>query len=339
MVQINFATREVSCKVVYYGPGLCGKTTNLQQVHNKAPSQRRGHLTSIATEGDRTLFFDFMPLALGTVAGMKTKLQLYTVPGQVYYNATRKIVLEGVDGIIFVADSSASRREANRESWQNLKDNLREYGLDVTEVPVVIQFNKRDLPDAMPVEEMKAELNELGVPTFPAVAVTGEGVMATLRKLASLVLQRLNEQRPRRAARRSVAAPVEEAEPAVKAAAQKMVAAAKTRAVAPKAPAAAPTAPARKLGPEPVAPVTAAAARQTPEPARAVSKRPQEAGVASARPPAPPPPGKPSAGRLRVVMAGGERRKQPSTRLMLVIVGIAVIVVTVVVALLVQGGR
>lgn len=338
MVQINFATREVSCKIVYYGPGLCGKTTNLRQVHSKTPSPRRGNLTSIATEGDRTLFFDFMPLALGTVAGMKTKLQLYTVPGQVYYNATRKIVLEGVDGIIFVADSSASRREANRESWQNLKDNLREYGLDVTDMPLVIQFNKRDVPDAMPVEEMKAELNELGVPTFPAVAVTGEGVMATLRKLASLVLQRLNEQRPRRAARRRVAAPVEEAEPAVEAAAEKMVAAAKTRAVAAKEPAAAPTAPPRKLDPEPVAPVTAAAARETPEPARAVSKRLEEAGVASARPP-PAPPGKPSAGRLRVVMAGGERRKQPSTRLMLVIVGIAVIVVTVVVALLVQAGR
>ena len=125
MVQINFATREVSCKVVYYGPGLCGKTTNLQQVHEKAPVGSRGNLTSIATEGDRTLFFDFMPLELGTVAGMKTKFQLYTVPGQVYYNATRKIVLEGVDGVVFVADSSSDRMEANFESWENLAENLK----------------------------------------------------------------------------------------------------------------------------------------------------------------------------------------------------------------------
>ena len=205
MVQINFATREVSCKVVYYGPGSCGKSTNLRQVHDKAPSKSRGTMTSIATEGDRTLFFDFMPLELGTVAGMKTKMQLYTVPGQVYYNATRKIVLEGVDGIVCVADSSASRRESNLESWQNLKDNLSEYGLDTSDVPGVIQFNKRALPDAMPEEQMNTELNDLSVDTFEATAVTGEGVMPTLRKLSSLVLQRLNQERPRRGTRRRAA--------------------------------------------------------------------------------------------------------------------------------------
>jgi hypothetical protein len=207
MVQINFATREVSCKIVYYGPGLCGKTTNLQQVHTKAPTELRGNLTSIATEGDRTLFFDFMPLELGTVAGMRTKLQLYTVPGQVFYNATRKIVLEGADGIIFVADSSRTREQANRDSWQNLKENLREYGRDVRDVPLVLQFNKRDVPDAMPTEEMRADLNELGVPTFEAVATTGEGVMPTLGKLAGMVLEKLNEQRPRRTAPRPAAVP------------------------------------------------------------------------------------------------------------------------------------
>jgi len=205
MVQINFATREVSCKIVYYGPGLCGKTTNLQQVHTKAPTELRGNLTSIATEGDRTLFFDFMPLEVGTVAGMRTKLQLYTVPGQVFYNATRKIVLEGADGIVFVADSSRSRQQANRDSWQNLKENLREYGRDVRDVPFVLQFNKRDVADAMPTEEMGADLNELGVPTFEAVATTGDGVMPTLGKLAGMVLEKLNEQRPRRAAPRPAA--------------------------------------------------------------------------------------------------------------------------------------
>jgi len=336
MVQINFATREVSCKIVYYGPGLCGKTTNLQQVHNKAPSERRGNLTSIATEGDRTLFFDFMPLELGTVAGMKTKMQLYTVPGQVYYNATRKIVLEGVDGIVFVADSAASRREANRESWQNLKENLREYGLDVTDIPVVIQFNKRDLPDAMPVEEMKAELNELGVPTFEAMAVTGEGVMATLRKLASLVLQRLNEQRPARRRRRRPAArpePAEAGAPQPEAAVQ----------AAPEPEPPVPVGARERPTPRPEPAVSHVVARGRAAAARASSKRPEERSAAPTSEAAPAPPGRvsagTSAGRLRVVMAGGKPKKESSGKLILVIVGIAVIVVTAVVALLVQAGR
>jgi len=193
MVQINFALREVNCKIVYYGPGLSGKTTNLEIVHKKAPSQNRGELTSIATEGDRTLFFDFMPLDLGTVAGMRTKFQLYTVPGQVYYNSTRKLVLQGTDGIIFVADSSPSKLEENLESWENLRENLAEYGRRLEDVPVVIQYNKRDLPDALDIRTLDERVNKLKVPTFEAVAITGEGVFPTLKSLSSLVLESLNK--------------------------------------------------------------------------------------------------------------------------------------------------
>ena len=192
MVQINFALREVNCKIVYYGPGLSGKTTNLEIVHKKAPESNKGELTSIATEGDRTLFFDFMPLDLGTIAGMRTRFQLYTVPGQVYYNSTRKLVLQGVDGIVFVADSSAAKMEENLESLENLKNNLAEYGKDIRELPLVIQWNKRDLADALPVDELEARINQWGVPTYEAVAVTGEGVFPTLKCLSGLVLETLN---------------------------------------------------------------------------------------------------------------------------------------------------
>ena len=174
MVQINFALREVNCKIVYYGPGMSGKTTNLEIVHKKAPQDNKGELTSIATEGDRTLFFDFMPLDLGNVAGMRTKFQLYTVPGQVYYNSTRKLVLQGADGVIFVADSSRSKMKDNLESWNNLVENLDEYGKDIKDVPVVLQWNKRDLPDAMDTPELEEKMNPLGVPTFEAVAITGD---------------------------------------------------------------------------------------------------------------------------------------------------------------------
>lgn len=206
MVQINFALREVNCKVVYYGPGMSGKTTNLEIVHKKAPESNKGELTSIATEGDRTLFFDFMPLDLGTIAGMRTRFQLYTVPGQVYYNSTRKLVLQGVDGIVFVADSQASKMEENLESLENLKNNLAEYGKDIREIPLVIQFNKRDLPDALSVEEMKAKLNPWGGPTFEAVAITGEGVFPTLKALSGMVLETLNrdeKEQPAPAARKA----------------------------------------------------------------------------------------------------------------------------------------
>ena len=197
MVQINFALREVNCKIVFYGPGLSGKTTNLEIVHQKAPESNKGELTSIATEGDRTLFFDFMPLDLGTIAGMRTRFQLYTVPGQVYYNSTRKLVLQGVDGIVFVADSSAAKMEENLESLDNLRNNLAEYGKDIAEIPLVIQFNKRDLPDALSVDELNRRLNPWGVPTFEAVAVTGEGVFPTLKALSGLVLETLNRDQQR----------------------------------------------------------------------------------------------------------------------------------------------
>jgi len=192
MVQINFANKEIQCKIVYYGPGMSGKTTNLEVVHKKAPTNSKGELTSIATEGDRTLFFDFMPLDLGNIAGIKTKFQLYTVPGQVYYNSTRKLVLQGVDGVVFVADSQAEKMEDNYESLENLKANLKEYGRDIESLPVILQWNKRDLPTALPVEELEAKLNTFNAPTFEAVAATGEGVFPTLKALASLVLESIN---------------------------------------------------------------------------------------------------------------------------------------------------
>ena len=191
MVQINFAQKQVNAKVVYYGPGMSGKTTNLEVVHQRAPDNNRGDLTSISTDGDRTLFFDYMPLELGTVAGMKTAFQLYTVPGQVYYNSTRKLVLQGVDGVIFVADSSRANMEQNLESLRNLEENLNEYGKSLSSLPYVIQYNKRDLPDAMSVEELNEALNRHGVPFFEGVANTGQGVFPTLKCLAACVLQNI----------------------------------------------------------------------------------------------------------------------------------------------------
>lgn len=206
MVQINFALKEVNCKIVFYGPGMSGKTTNLEIVHQKAPEENKGELTSISTDGDRTLFFDFMPLDLGNVAGMRTKFQLYTVPGQVYYNSTRKLVLQGVDGVIFIADSAADKMDENIESYENLIENLQEYGKDIRELPHVIQYNKRDLPNALPVEELDQQLNKFGVPTFEAVANTGEGVFPTLKVLAGMVLESIDKMDSRRPVSRSRAA-------------------------------------------------------------------------------------------------------------------------------------
>jgi mutual gliding-motility protein MglA len=194
MVQINFAQKSVTVKIVYYGPGMSGKTTNLEVVHQKAPENSRGELTSISTDGDRTLFFDFMPLDLGTVAGMRTQFQIYTVPGQVYYNSTRKLVLQGVDGVIFIADSSASMMEENLESLRNLQENLQEYGKDIMTIPMVMQFNKRDLPDAMSMPELEAAMNPMGCPTFEGIANTGQGVFPTLKALAATVLDTIHEQ-------------------------------------------------------------------------------------------------------------------------------------------------
>lgn len=192
MVQINFAQKQVNAKIVYYGPGMSGKTTNLEVIHQRAPDQNRGELTSISTDGDRTLFFDFMPLDLGTVAGMRTCFQIYTVPGQVYYNSTRKLVLQGVDGVVFVADSSPSMVEENLESLRNLEENLNEYGKSLSNIALVIQYNKRDLPDALPVEELDRLLNKNGVTTFEAVASTGQGVFPTLKALAAAVLESIH---------------------------------------------------------------------------------------------------------------------------------------------------
>lgn len=192
MVQINFARKEINCKLVYYGPGLSGKTTNLEMVHAKTPDAHKGELTSISTDGDRTLFFDFMPLDLGEIAGMKTKFHLYTVPGQVYYNSTRKLVLLGADGVIFVADSSRAKLEDNKVSLDNLRENLAEMGKEFGKFPIVFQWNKRDMPDAMSPEELAKELNVVGAPAFEGVASRGEGVFQTLKALSKIVLASIN---------------------------------------------------------------------------------------------------------------------------------------------------
>jgi signal recognition particle receptor subunit beta len=191
MVLFNYATKEITAKIVYYGPGLCGKTTNLQFIYDSLPSNNKSKMLSLATKTDRTLFFDFLPLDLGKIRGMRTKLQLYTVPGQVYYNSTRQLVLKGADGIVFVADSQDHAIDANLESLQNLEDNLKRQGVRIREIPLVIQFNKRDLPNALPVAELDAEVNKLGLPHFESVATNGIGVEETLKGVTQLVLQHL----------------------------------------------------------------------------------------------------------------------------------------------------
>jgi signal recognition particle receptor subunit beta len=193
MVQINFAQKEIQCKIVYYGPGMSGKTTNLELIHAKAPDNHRGELTSIATTGERTLYFDYMPLDLGQIAGISTKFQLYTVPGQIYYKSTRRLVLQGVDGIVFVADSSAAKMRENKESLADLEDNLKEMGKTVRDVPIVIQYNKRDLDDAMTTDDLQAELNPHDFPMMEATATSGEGVFPTLKHLAGMVLESVNK--------------------------------------------------------------------------------------------------------------------------------------------------
>src|SRR6185503_10687663 len=181
MSMINYASREINCKLVYYGPGLGGKTTNLEHVYKKVSPSTRGKLISLATETERTLFFDFLPVDLGTIRGFKTRFHLYTVPGQVYYNASRKLILKGVDGIIFVADSQRERAEANIEAMHNLYENLESYGYDLGKLPFAIQYNKRDLANAMSVEELRAQINPMGVPDFEGVALEGKGVFETLK--------------------------------------------------------------------------------------------------------------------------------------------------------------
>jgi signal recognition particle receptor subunit beta len=188
---INYAAREINVKIVFYGPGLCGKTTNLQYIYEKSNPQQKGKLISLATETDRTLFFDFLPLDLGAVRGFKTRFHLYTVPGQVFYDASRKLILKGVDGVVFVADSQEARMDANVESLSNLEDNLSENGFELKTVPYVLQFNKRDLPSAVLVDDMYRLLNFKGEPTFEAVATKGIGVFETLKAVAKQVLYEL----------------------------------------------------------------------------------------------------------------------------------------------------
>jgi mutual gliding-motility protein MglA len=191
MSLVNYATREITCKIVYYGPGRSGKTTNLQQIHTQVPDDRRGKMVSLATETDRTLFFDFLPIDLGTISGFRVRIQLYTVPGQVYYDSTRKLVLQGADGVVFVVDSQSDREDENRESFRNLQENLLEQGVDPRSLPLCIQFNKRDAPNAMPLAELESTLNYRGERSFEASAIAGDGVFETLRGISDLVLRDL----------------------------------------------------------------------------------------------------------------------------------------------------
>jgi signal recognition particle receptor subunit beta len=191
VVLFNYATKEITAKVVYYGPGLCGKTTNLQFVYDSLPSNNKSKMLSLATKTDRTLFFDFLPLDLGKIRGMRTKVQLYTVPGQVFYNSTRQLVLKGADGVVFVADSQESALDANLESLQNLEDNLKRQGIRIREIPLVMQYNKRDLKNVLPVATLDRDLNKLNVPRYETVATTGIGVEETLKGITHLVLTHL----------------------------------------------------------------------------------------------------------------------------------------------------
>jgi mutual gliding-motility protein MglA len=192
MSLVNYSTREITCKIVYYGPGRSGKTSNLQYVHAFVPDDRKGPMVSLATETDRTLFFDFLPLDLGTISGFRTRMQLYTVPGQVYYNATRKLVLRGADGVVFVADSQREQAEENMDSFRNLHENLLEENIDIRSFPAVMQYNKRDLPGVLPIAELDDTLNFRNLPAYPASAVSGDGVFDTLRSISQLVLQNLS---------------------------------------------------------------------------------------------------------------------------------------------------
>lgn len=190
---INYSSREINCKIVYYGPGLCGKTTNLQFIYKKTRPEAKGKMITLATETERTLFFDFLPLSLGDIKGFKTRFHLYTVPGQIFYDASRKLILKGVDGIVFVADSQIERMDANIESFENMHINLEEQGYNLSNIPHVIQYNKRDLSGAVPLAEMKKVLNAAGVPDFEAVASEGTGVFETLKAIVKMVLIELKK--------------------------------------------------------------------------------------------------------------------------------------------------
>lgn len=190
---INFAAREINCKIVYYGAGLGGKTTNLQYIHQKTAEQQKGKMISLSTETERTLFFDFLPLDLGSVRGFKTRIHLYTVPGQVFYDASRKLILRGVDGVVFVADSQQERMDANVEALDNLQTNLKEHGYDLQKIPYVLQLNKRDLPNILPIDALTKELRRKQEPIFEAIAFQGNGVFETLKEIARQVLLELKQ--------------------------------------------------------------------------------------------------------------------------------------------------
>jgi len=190
---INFPAREINCKLVYYGPGLGGKTANLQWIYDHTGSSQKGKMVSLATETDRTLFFDFLPLDLGTVRGFKTRFHLYTVPGQVFYEASRRLILKGADGVVFVADSQEERLDANIETLENLREHLNDHNLDFSTIPYVLQLNKRDLPNILPAQELQKQIGVKGEPMVEAVAVTGQGVFDTLKEVAKLVLTELRK--------------------------------------------------------------------------------------------------------------------------------------------------
>ncbi|GMV04767.1 MAG: gliding motility protein [Gemmatimonadota bacterium] len=192
MSMINYASREINCKIVYYGTGLGGKTTNLEYIYSRVNPETKGKMISLATETERTLFFDFLPIDLGEIRGFKTRFHLYTVPGQVYYNASRRLILKGVDGLVFVADSQATRAEANIESMHNLYENLETYGYDLQTIPFAIQYNKRDMPNILSVEELRAQINPMGVPDFEGIAIEGRGVFETLSCVSKLVVKSLS---------------------------------------------------------------------------------------------------------------------------------------------------
>jgi signal recognition particle receptor subunit beta len=192
---INYSSREINCKIVYYGPGLCGKTTNLQYIYAKTNPEAKGKMISLETETERTLFFDFLPLSLGEIRGFKTRFHLYTVPGQVFYDASRKLILKGVDGVVFVADSQAERMDANLESLENLRTNLKEQGYELDNLPYVVQYNKRDLPNAVDLDYLKRYLTPTNVPDYEGVATTGVGVFDTLKAVAKQVLIELKRGR------------------------------------------------------------------------------------------------------------------------------------------------
>lgn len=281
MATLNYAFKELSCKLVYYGCGLCGKTTNLIYIHKTVPQKFRGELVSLATEQDRTLFFDFLPLDLGEVKGFKTKFQLYTVPGQVYYNATRKLVLRGVDGLVFVVDSQKDRFQENIDSLENLKQNLAEYGLhlqngpdDHDGIPWVIQYNKRDMPQVASVEELDKAINFGGAPTVEAVAVSGQGVKDTLKSCSSLVIKKLNAETPSADEKKTTAQ--------VPAATQKPAAPAPAPQAAPAPQPAQPQQPAAQQPAEPApAPTPQRPAIPDPKPAPAPQPAPAEPAAAT----------------------------------------------------------